>query len=987
MLKPAQGTLPAPVGAAPAGSEARIGQIGGEILARTEEADAIFGSHWWEQQIFSWTLAHPQVRARLFRFVDVLPALASKKEVAAHLRSYLLEDAAELPRALELALRISAPGSTVGDIAAFAARHNVRQIARRFIAGETVVEAQAAVDRLRARGASAVLDVLGEVVTSDVEADRYARTYLDLIDGVPNAQVALKLSSLDPKFDAIAPARAMASAGERLRAILRHAGDRGAHVTIDMEQYEKKGLTLEIFRSVLGEDEFRGRSDVGIVLQAYLRDTERDLEDLLDWLGWRGAPVLVRVVKGAYWDLEATLATQRGWPCPVFLQKWESDAAFERLARRLLAKRELVRPAIASHNVRSLAAALAAAEQFGATSSEFEIQMLYGMADPLQDALVERGHEVRVYTPYGPLVPGMAYLIRRLLENTSNESFLRHSFVDHTAAAELLANPGEGRRPSPPFPGPRAIDPEDDMQEISFRNEPNSDFACVETRAAFGGALECLEAEHLGRERALRIGHREVVTGRWIESIDPSRLDRVVGRAACAGEEEADRAVAAARDSVPGWRGAPVSDRAAVVRRVAVELRRRRFELAAWIVFEVGKSWREADAEVSEAIDFCELYAAAAERLQGTARSRSFPGEENLVLQEARGVAAVVAPWNFPLAILAGMTAAALVTGNAVVMKPAEQASLVGLELFDALIAAGVPDGVASLLPGRGEDVGAQLVTHPDVATIAFTGSRAVGLGMLEAAARVPAGGRTIKRVLAEMGGNNAILVDTDADLDEAVRGVVDSAFGFAGQKCSACSRVVVVEGVHERFVERLVEATRSLRVGPAADPANQVGPVIDGEAQARIERAVACAGTPRFQASVSRTDGYYVGPTIFDRVDPTSPLAREEVFGPVLAVLVASDFGDALRMAGDSDYALTGGVYSRNPEHIRRARRDFRVGNLYVNRGITGAIVDRQPFGGRRLSGVGAKAGGADYVRQFCEARTITENTMRHGFAPEELH
>lgn len=987
MLNPDDAAPPAPVGAAPAGSEARIGQIGGEILARAENASTVFGSHWWEQQLFSWTLAHPQVRARLFRFVDVLPALASTREVASHLRSYLLEDAHELPRALEIGLRLSSLGSPVGDIAAYAARHNVRQIARRFIAGETVGEATEAIAELRDRGAEAVLDVLGEVVTSDAEADRYTQTYLDLIDGLPGAHVALKLSSLDPSFDAIAPAAAAAAAGQRLRVILRRAAERGAHVTVDMEQYEKKDLTLEIFRSVLGEDEFRERADVGIVLQAYLHDTASDLEDLLTWVQWRGAPILVRLVKGAYWDMEATRAVQNGWPTPVFLQKWQSDAAFEQLARRLLAKRDLVRPAIASHNVRSLAATLAAAEQYGVAPSEFEIQMLYGMSDSLQDAFVARGNAVRVYTPYGPLVPGMAYLIRRLLENTSNESFLRHSFAEDTPAAELLANPTAAAKPSPPFPGLRAVDPEDEMEGLGFHNEPNSDFTRMETRAALAGALDCLCAERLGRDHPLRIGGREVTTERWIESRDPSQPDRLVGRAAQGGVGEVDDAVEAAHAAAPAWRETPVELRATILRRVACELRRRRFELAAWLVLEVGKGWREADAEVSEAIDFCELYAASAERLQGSKRARLLPGEENLLLQEPRGIAAVIAPWNFPLAILCGMTTAALVTGNTVVMKPAEQSSVVGAHFFDALVAAGVPDGVANLVTGRGEEVGARLVEHPHVDLIAFTGSRAVGLGILEKAAHVGPGQTTIKRVLAEMGGKNAIVVDTDADLDEAVRGIVHSAFGYAGQKCSACSRVIVVEAVHERLVERLVEATRSLTVGPATDPANQVGPVIDGDAMERIAAAVSRAGEPRFRADLGSLDGYYVAPTIFDRVDPASALAREELFGPVLAILVANDFDEALLLANDSDYALTGGVYSRDPEHIARARREFRVGNLYVNRGITGALVDRQPFGGSRLSGVGAKAGGPDYLRQFCEARTITENTLRHGFAPEELH
>lgn len=368
------------------------------------------------------------------------------------------------------------------------------------------------------------------------------------------------------------------------------------------------------------------------------------------------------------------------------------------------------------------------------------------------------------------------------------------------------------------------------------------------------------------------------------------------------------------------------------------------------------------------------------------------PGEENRFEYAPRGVTAVIAPWNFPLAILTGMTTAALATGNTVVMKPAEQSSVVAAKLMEIFREVQIPAGVANYLPGPGETVGAALVEHPLVATIAFTGSRAVGLAINATAAAVSASGRLklVKHVIAEMGGKNAIIVDDDADLDEAVLGVVKSAFGYQGQKCSACSRAIVLEAVYDTFLKRLVEATRSLKVGPAEDPATSVSAVIDAESQRRILNYVGIGretGREALAIDVGplAEQGFYVGPYIFTDVPPDGQLAQEEIFGPVLAVLRARNLDEAIELFGNTDYALTGGIFSRSPENFDRARRELLVGNLYLNRGTTGALVGRQPFGGFRLSGGGTKAGGPDYLLEFVLPRTITENTMRRGFAPSE--
>jgi RHH-type proline utilization regulon transcriptional repressor/proline dehydrogenase/delta 1-pyrroline-5-carboxylate dehydrogenase len=417
-------------------------------------------------------------------------------------------------------------------------------------------------------------------------------------------------------------------------------------------------------------------------------------------------------------------------------------------------------------------------------------------------------------------------------------------------------------------------------------------------------------------------------------------------------------------------------------------MRRRRFELSAWQVYECGKPWREADADVAEAIDFCDFYGKEMIRLAVPQR-RDVPGEENATFYEPRGITIVIAPWNFPLAILCGMTTAALVTGNPVIMKPAEQSSIVAAKLMEIFQEVGVPPGVVAYLPGIGEEIGPELTRHPDVALIAFTGSKGVGLLINREAAETPAGQDHVKRVLAEMGGKNAIIIDDDADLDEAVLGVMHSAFGYQGQKCSACSRAIVLEPIYERFLHRLIEATRGLKIGPADDPGCAVGPVIDAEARSRIEGFIAkgkseCTLVFATDVGLLGKEGHFVGPHIFADVQPNAAIAQEEIFGPVLAVIKVGDLDEALKMANGVPYALTGGLYTRSPSHIARIKREFRVGNLYINRKITGALVDRQPFGGFKLSGIGSKAGGPDYLLQFLLPRTITENTLRRGFAPE---
>jgi RHH-type proline utilization regulon transcriptional repressor/proline dehydrogenase/delta 1-pyrroline-5-carboxylate dehydrogenase len=530
--------------------------------------------------------------------------------------------------------------------------------------------------------------------------------------------------------------------------------------------------------------------------------------------------------------------------------------------------------------------------------------------------------------------------------------------------------------------------PPTDAAEIksSFENTAVRRFIDPREGQGLGHALAAARQEFARVWPAL-IDGKHVDTGDYLRSINPTQTTEVVGRVAMVDADQVSTAIAAAKRAFPGWAACSAAQRAEFLRCAAAALSARRDEFAAWEIYEAGKNWAEADANVAEAIDYLNYYAAEALRLAEPRQTR-VPGEDNFYAYRPRGVGVVIPPWNFPLAILTGMLAAALVTGNAVIVKPSSQTPAIAARFISLLQLLGFPPGVIQFVPGRGAVIGDLIVSHPDLSFISFTGSEEIGTRILRLAAAVQPGQRHIKHVIAEMGGKNAIIVDSDADLDDAVLGVVHSAFGYQGQKCSACSRVIVVGSSYERFLRRLVEATRSLVMGMPEDPAAFLGPVIEPAAQTRILRAIEEGrhyARLVYQGDCSGLNtGCFVGPAIFSDVPADSPLAQQEIFGPVLAVLRAEQLEHAIRLANDSAYALTGGLYSRSPSNIERVKRNLEVGNLYINRRITGALVSRQPFGGFKLSGLGSKAGGPDYLLQFILPRTVTENTLRRGFAPD---
>jgi len=518
------------------------------------------------------------------------------------------------------------------------------------------------------------------------------------------------------------------------------------------------------------------------------------------------------------------------------------------------------------------------------------------------------------------------------------------------------------------------------MAVVPFQNEPLTDFSVPRNRDAFRQALELVQSR-FGREYPLIIGGERIMTRDRILSTNPANPKEVIGSVAKADKDLADKAMAAALEAFESWSRVSPKARARVLLKAASIMRRRKHEFSATMVVEIGKSWVEADADTAEAIDFLEYYAREMYRLSEPQPLTRIPGEDNELYYIPLGVGLIIPPWNFPCAIMVGMTSSAIVAGNTVILKPASLIPVVAALFAEVMEEAGLPPGVLNYLPGPGGSVGDYLVGHPQTRFISFTGSKEVGLHISEVAGRIAPGQKWIKRVVAEMGGKDAIVVDREADLDEAAAGIVASAYGFQGQKCSACSRAIIHQDVYDVMIERIVERTQQLLQGDPRNPEVHQGPVADENAFKSIlnyieigktEGRLVLGGGPSPLAA--ETGGYFIEPTIFADVDSRARIGQEEIFGPVLAIMKARDFEDAIRIANDTEFGLTGSVYSRNRANLEYARRHFFVGNLYLNRKSTGALVGVHPFGGFNMSGTDSKTGGHDYLLLFTQAKAVSE-------------
>src|SRR5918996_548978 len=980
--------------------QSEIEQRGTRIFELVNQhPESLFSRAGFYQRMMALSMRDEQFKAQLFRFVDVLPSLHRSSEIIEHLEEYFADMRDGFAPLIHTGIRLA---RVVPWVSGRVLRWNVSGMARQFIAGKDPDDVMKTLRKRHREGIGFTVDLLGEAVVSEKEATEYAARCLDLLehlsretqgwvdpldDGTelfPVVNLSVKISALYSQMNPADPADAIAHLAAKLRPILRRAKELGAFINFDMESYAHKNITLELFKRIFTDSEFRDWPHAGIVIQAYLRDSEADLRDLIEWGRARGTRFAVRLVKGAYWDYETTKSGQNGSNPPVFLQKPESDANFEKLTRVLFENESVVTPAFGSHNVRSIAHAQAVGDELGVDRSRFEFQLLYGMAGPIKRALVEMGYRVREYCPIGELLPGMAYLVRRLLENTSNEGFLRAKFAENVPTQELLRDPNELIEPGSNQKNGASLRA---TAGDSFRNAPLVSFIYKDSQDKMQSALR--EArKRLGEKHPLYIGGEKIWTDNLAPSVNPAEPNEIVGYGTEAGIEEAERAVKAARAAFEKWRWTSLEERAQLLERAADILERRRYELAAVEVFEVGKSWSEADGDIREAIDFCTFYAQQIRRLGRPKLTQQVPGEESYHHYWPRGVAFVIAPWNFPVAILCGMASAGVVTGNAVIMKPSEQSIVCGAMLMQVFEEAGVPPGVLNFLSGHGSVIGAHLVDHKDVDLIAFTGSREVGLKIWQSAGITRPGQRELKRLVCEMGGKNAVVIDADADLDEAIVDCTYSAFGYQGQKCSALSRLILLEENYDRVMERLLKAAASVRVGNPEEPGITVGPVIDEAAYNRILDYIQIGkseATLAYEREDVPSKGFFIPPTIFTDVKPNMRIAREEIFGPVISVLKVRDLDEAIAVANGTDYALTAGFFSRSPANIDRAKAQIEAGNVYINRSCTGAVVGRHPFGGFKMSGGGTKAGGADYLLQFLVPRVVTENITRHGFAPEE--
>lgn len=970
--------------------------LGSDILSGKAESKSLFNKDWWYGKIMDMSMNSPSFKTQMFRFVDVLPYLNDNDDVAKHLKEYFSEDGAQMPSIFQMGANL---GSMAPGFLANSVRKNVTEMAKLFITGETPEEALPKLEAGRKKGLAFTVDLLGEATLSEKEALDYQRRYLELIEAlankstswetrptldsnhlgeIPKVNVSVKLSSMYSQVHVTAWEETQKILIERVKPIFDLAIKKNVFINVDMEHYEIKSLTLEVFKKLLSMPEYKDYPHFGIVLQAYLRDSYQDAKDLVAFAKERKVPFSVRLVKGAYWDSEVIHARQNSWPIPVYTNKQESDANYEKCCDLFLQNHNHVHVAIASHNVRSIAYAITRAQELGMPNNAFELQMLYGMADGFKASLIAKGYRLREYATVGEMIPGMAYLVRRLLENTSNESFLRSKFDKQLSTETLLKDPKLDLAETSSDPG-----------LTGFVNAPLIDFANTEQRQGFVQTLAQVKSQLPLTNIPFAIDGQEYTSGEKLERFSPNNTQLKVCDFYYPNAEQVDQAIKSAKNSFKTWSQVSYQKRSEAISKLADLIERHRNEIAALQVFEVGKAWEQADGDMTEAIDFCRYYAQDILRIGAGEKVGSIPGETSTYHYIPKGVVGVIAPWNFPFAILTGMVAAALVTGNTVLIKPAEQSTATAHWLFKLLAQIPeIPKSAYHFLPGPGEKIGAQIVKDPDVNMIAFTGSKAVGLSIVEQAGKVVPGQNKVKTCVIEMGGKNSMIIDSDADLDEAVSSVIYSAFGFQGQKCSACSRVIVLPQNYDMFVERLIEATASLEIRSAEDPKCYVGPVVDEESYKRllgvIERAKSVDATLAYKADSAPTNGYYVPPTIFTNVDPQSFLAQEEFFGPILSVIKAKDLDHAIEIANGTEYALTSGIYSRSPSSIEKAKSLLEAGNIYINRSITGAMVDRHPFGGFKMSGLGAKTGGPDYLKGFTYPKVITENTLRRGFSPD---
>ncbi len=893
--------------------------------------------------------------------------------------------------ALGMSARVIQPGETpqgtigrltkrLGAPAVRAAtRQAMRLMGSHFVLGETIESALARAHS--AGGPRYSFDMLGEGARTAADAERYFNSYASAIEAIGGSAgdrplpdrpgISVKLSALHPRFEAFSRARVMAELVPRLIDLARRAKDHELNFTVDAEEADRLELSLEVIAAALSDTSLQGWDGFGLAIQAYQKRADAVI-DYIDHLAQTlGRRLMVRLVKGAYWDTEIKRAQERGLDdYPVFTRKAMTDLNYVACARKLLALRPRLFPQFATHNALTVATVL----ELAGGDDGFEFQRLHGMGEALYAQLSEDhpGLAYRTYAPVGSHRDLLAYLVRRLLENGANSSFVALAADDAVPVATLLRRPADiiggpanSRHPKIPLPH--------DLYLPQRRNSRGIEFG---ERAALTGLLTAIAAEASPVAAAPLInGITKNGTARQVSSpIDPAIS---VGSVVDPTAEHASEAVAAAHDGFLAWSRTPAGRRAEMLERAADLLEQRRAHFIALLQREGGKTLDDALSEVREATDFCRYYAAEGRRLFSGEMMPGPTGESNELRLRGRGVFAAISPWNFPLAIFLGQVTAALMAGNAVVAKPAEQTPLIAAEAVRLLHEAGVPAFALHLLPGDGR-IGAALAAHPDIAGVVFTGSTEVARAINRALA---AKDGPIVPLIAETGGINAMIVDATALPEQVADDVVTSAFRSAGQRCSALRLLFVQDDVADRMIEMIAGAARELTIGDPRDIATQIGPVIDAEAKQRLEAHIArMKKEARVHFAGVAPSGNYVAPHIFELADAGQ--LTEEVFGPVLHLVryPADRLDRVLQSIGRSGYGLTLGIHSRIDDTIETVIDRLGVGNVYVNRNMIGAVVGVQPFGGQGLSGTGPKAGGPHYLARFATEQTVTVNTSAAG-------
>lgn len=945
------------------------------------------------------TAQYALLRIHLLKFLAILPSLdhdkkgSEVKRILVESLSRFLKDNGRARRMKKKGQERSLPGSYTLGIKIFyylalvmpaspltrLVRYSVRLMAKRFIAGESIEKADKSLKALSLTGRDVTLDQLGELVVSEREADHYKSEVLKLVKGfslhvkkgeknvagINRAHVSIKVSALCSDFKPHAPDYTYGLVAPRLKEILLAAKDEDVFINIDAEHYHYRDIVFKIYKRVLLETpELKDYAATGIVIQAYLRDASKHLKEIIALASERGIMMPVRLVKGAYWDAETVEGDAHSFNAPQFLNKEETDIHFRQLIVKIYEAHPHLLLALASHNFADHAFAEATKEILFPDVGEIEHQCLHMTYEALSTALAKMKWATRNYVPVGSLLVGMAYLVRRIMENSSQVGVLTimRSHKKHQTLMSPYAIHKQKKTE-----GKLAYDVSVSKLEDEFFNVSPLRLYLDDERIWMEKALSHFEKMDLRKDYL----NSFEMSGDWVEIICSSAPDLLVGRIRFANLEDAEGALSTIDQSYNSgqWANTLWPFRTAMLVKAAGLMLARRNELSSLIVYEAGKSVSEAQADVDEAIDFLNFYARNEAYLQ-----------RNLTDLTSRGPTAVISPWNFPIAIPCGMVASSLVAGNTVILKSAEQTPLISQLLVDLLHEAGVPKDVLIHLPGQGETVGDFLVRDQRISTIVFTGSKAVGTYIASVTRkRIYKNKLTEKnypvKAITEMGGKNAIIVTQNAELDETVSGILYSAFGHAGQKCSACSRVIVHHSLKAKLIERLKEACTDLKVGESYKFDTTVNPVITKEDQLRLRSAVIEArkeaeghgGSVILDRSNESLPGFCVGPTLvelpYERAFDRQSFAQRELFGPVLHIVGFNTLDEAAKLYNSTDYALTGGIFSQSQNDIDYLVTKIESGNIYINRTVTGARVSIEPFGGFKLSGTGPKAGGRHYV------------------------